>query len=56
MNPATVITGLLVAAVLFAIVARGIYNRRHGKGSCSCGGGCSGCACSGMCHPTSDQK
>lgn len=54
-NPATIIAGLLVAAVFIAIVARGIYNRRRGKSSCSCGGGCGGCACAGMCHPQ-EQK
>ena len=38
-----------------AIVGKGIYNRRHGKSSCSCGGSCGGgcghCASSGLCHP-----
>lgn len=56
MNAPTIIIGLIILAVFASIVGKGIYNRRHGKSSCSCGGGCSGCACSGMCHPTSDQK
>ena len=35
----TILIGLLVAAAFFAIVGKGIYNRRHHKGGCSaCGG------------------
>ena len=34
--------------VFVAIVVKGIYNRRHGKGGCSCGGDCG--ACGGGCH------
>ena len=40
----TILIGLLVAAAFFAIVGKGIYNRRHHKGGCSaCGGSCGGC-------------
>lgn len=42
--------GLAIAAVCGAIAARGIYNRRHGRHSCSCGGSCDSCGCSGACH------
>ena len=45
MNAPTIIIGLIILAVFAAIVGKGIYNRRHGKSSCSCGGGCGGCAC-----------
>ena len=53
---------ILIAALIFGIVAyiigKGIYNRVHHKGgSCSCGGGCSGCPGAGLCHPDrSEQK
>ena len=49
MNLPTIILSVLVAAVVAAIILRGIYNRRHGKGGCSCG--CSSCPSQGMCHP-----
>ena len=51
MTPATILVGLLVLAIFVAIIARGIYNRRHHKGSCSCGGSCGSCPSSGLCHP-----
>lgn len=55
MNAPTIIIGLIILAVFVAIVGKGIYNRRHGKSSCSCGGscgrGCGHCASSGLCHP-----
>ncbi len=53
MNLPTILIGILVAAVCAAILARGIYNRRHGKGGCSCG--CGGCPHSGHCHPEKKQ-
>ncbi len=52
MNAPTILIGALVAIVFVAIVARGIYNRKHGKGGCSCG--CGDCPSKGMCHP--DKK
>lgn len=51
MNWPTIIVAALVAAAVLAIVIRGIYNRKKGKHSCSCGGSCGGCAMSGTCHP-----
>lgn len=42
-----VIAGV-VAVIFVAIVAKGIYNRKKGKSSCSCG--CSGCAMKDSCH------
>ena len=55
MNAPTIIIGLIILAVFVAIVGKGIYNRRHGKSSCSgggaCGGGCGHCASSGLGHP-----
>jgi hypothetical protein len=43
MNLPTILTLAVVAAVLIAIVAFAIRNRRKGKHSCSCGGDCSHC-------------
>ena len=48
MNAPTIIAALIVLVVFAAIVGKGIYNRRHGKGGCSCGGDCG--ACGGGCH------
>lgn len=45
MNAPTIVIGLLVLVIFVAILARGIYNRKHHKGGCSCGcGGCDGCS------------
>lgn len=33
----------VIIAILTAIVARGIYNKRSGRSSCSCGGNCGAC-------------
>ena len=49
MNAATVIVGVIVLAVLVAIVANGIYKKKHH--SCGCGCNCGGCANSEYCHP-----
>lgn len=47
MNLPTILIGLLVFGVFAAIVVRGIYNRKQGKHSCSCGGNCASC---GVCR------
>ncbi len=44
----TIIGTIIIAAVFFAIVGKGIYNRIHHKGGCGSCGGCGGC--SGGCH------
>ena len=44
---ALILAALIVLVVFAAIVGKGIYNRRHGKGGCSCGGDCGAC---GGCH------
>lgn len=51
MNIPTLIGALLVAAVFIAIVARSRYNKKRGKGGCSCGGDCGSCPSGGACHP-----
>lgn len=48
MNLPTIIIGLVVLAIFVAIVARGVHNRKNGKGGCSCGGDCA--SCGGSCH------
>ena len=47
MNAPTILIALVIAAVFVAIVARGIHNRRQGKGGC----GCESCPGHGACHP-----
>lgn len=42
-NLPTLLIALAVLAVFGAIVGKGIWNKRHGKGSCACGGDCSRC-------------
>jgi hypothetical protein len=49
MNLPTIIIGLVILGVFVAIVARGIHNRRQGKGGCSCG--CESCGACSACHP-----
>lgn len=40
----------VVLALSVRILVRVLRNRRQGKTSCGCGGGCSGCSLSGSCH------
>ena len=54
MNLSTILIGLLILAVFAAIVARGIHNRRQGKGGCSCG--CESCGACDACHPMKKPK
>ena len=50
MNLSTwIIAGLVV---FMAIVERGIYNKKKGRGGCSCGCSCGGCSMSSICHKT----
>ncbi|WP_075109686.1 FeoB-associated Cys-rich membrane protein [Bittarella massiliensis (ex Durand et al. 2017)] len=49
MNGPTIVGALIVLAVVAAIVGRGIWNRRHHRGGCSCG--CGDCPSRGLCHP-----
>lgn len=48
-NLSTVLVGLVVLGIFVAIVARGIRNRKNGKGGCSCG--CDQCPGHDLCHP-----
>lgn len=56
MNLPTILTGILVAAVLGAIVISGIRNKKNGKSACSCGGSCGGCGMNCACHPSAEPK
>ena len=47
-NLSTLLVGLAVAALFVGVIARGIWNRKHGKGGCSCG--CDQCPSRGACH------
>ncbi len=49
MNAPTIILAALIAIVFAAIVVRGIYNKKHHKGGCSCG--CEHCPGHDLCHP-----
>ncbi|MCQ4949580.1 FeoB-associated Cys-rich membrane protein [Bittarella massiliensis (ex Durand et al. 2017)] len=49
MNGPTIVGALIVLAIVAAIVGRGIWNRRHRRGGCSCG--CGDCPSRGLCHP-----
>ena len=53
-NLSTLLVGLVVLAIFVAIVARGIYNRKQGKGGCACG--CSQCPGGGVGHPSLSRK
>ena len=56
LSPGAVLVCLVLAAVVIAILARGVHNLRKGGSGCSCGGSCGSCrGCSGMCGPQSKQ-
>lgn len=48
-NLSTLLVGLVVFGLFAAIVVRGLYNRKQGKGGCSCG--CAQCPGRELCHP-----
>ncbi|MBQ2842443.1 MAG: FeoB-associated Cys-rich membrane protein [Clostridia bacterium] len=43
MDFATFLVTAIIAVVFFAIIFFSARNRKKGKGSCACSGGCSGC-------------
>lgn len=47
-NLATIIICAVLAAIVVAIIAGMIRNKKKGKSSCGCA--CSGCPMSGSCH------
>lgn len=48
-NFGTILVGLIILAVVAAVVRGMVNDRKKGKSSCSCG--CAGCPHSGSCHP-----
>ena len=44
----TILISLVILALCVAVVARGVHNKRSGRGGCSCGGACG--SCGGACH------
>ena len=43
----------VIAVVFVAVIVRGIYNKKTGKSSCSCGGNCGAC---GLCHENDNDR
>ena len=52
-NGGSVAVGVVVLAVIAAIVAGMIKNRKKGKSSCGCG--CASCALAGQCHASKTE-
>lgn len=48
MNWQTMVVMALILGILAAIIVRGIWKRKNGKATCSCG--CTDCALKGSCH------
>lgn len=53
MNLPSILIALAIGAAFVAIVGKGIYNMKTGKGGCSCGGNCGAC---GACGCGTDKK
>lgn len=49
MNVPSIIILAVITIVFAAIIGKGIYNRKHHKGGCSCG--CGSCPGHDLCHP-----
>ncbi|MBQ5321282.1 MAG: FeoB-associated Cys-rich membrane protein [Oscillospiraceae bacterium] len=47
-NLGTIVISLFLLVLIVAIILKIVKDKRNGKSSC--GGSCSGCAMSGMCH------
>lgn len=52
----TIIVASVISLFFVAIVANGIRNRKKGKRSCSCGGGCGSCGMNEFCCGNKDTK
>ena len=56
LSPGAILVCLVLAAIVTAILARGIRNLRRGGSSCSCGGSCGSCGgCGGCSHGGGDR-
>jgi len=51
----TIIIASIIGIIFFAIVIKGIINKKNGKSSCSCGSGCKGCAMRDTCHGNTED-
>ncbi len=56
MNWQSWLTLAILIAILAAIIARWIYNKRHGKSSCACGGNCGACGMGCGAHQKDTQS
>ena len=50
-----IIVGGILLVIVVAIVVKMVKDKKAGKSSCGCGGGCSGCASSNICHMDAEQ-
>lgn len=55
-NIGTIAVCAVLVAVITAIIIYLINNKKKGKNSCNCGGGCSGCAMKDACHPQHNNE
>ena len=53
-NAGTIVVGLLVLALVAALVWKQVRDKKQGKSSCSCG--CGGCALRDKCHPSAANE
>ena len=53
-NLPTILVLAVIVVMFFAIIIKGIINRKKGKYSCGCN--CEGCAMKGKCHSQKQPK
>lgn len=56
MNTASWIVLAVIAIIVILVIVHLVRNKKKGKGSCSCGGSCSGCPSAGLCHGGEDKN
>ena len=50
LNAGTIGVSAVLVLIVGLVIAKMIKDKKSGKGSCSCGGSCSGCGMAGSCH------
>ena len=50
-----IIVGGILLVIVALIVVKMIKDKKAGRSSCGCGGGCSGCASSSICHINAEE-
>lgn len=50
LNAGTIGVSAVLILIVGLVIAKMIKDKKSGKGSCSCGGSCSGCGMAGSCH------